>query len=208
LPKLPPPPLLHELREIPPHLKALSAGTQLWRIYYRGGEYPVEWNEFRDYGPLGGRFDHHTRPPRQQRRKILYAATKAPICVAEVFQGTRTIDRRGRSPWLVGFELRADLELLDLTGLWPIYAGASMAIGSSDFRSRTQHWSRQAYSAYPDIGGLWYASSMYGNEPAAALYERAHSSLPASPFFHQPLTHPRLLVPLQQEAKKLNYDLL
>jgi hypothetical protein len=181
----------------------------LWRIYFRRGYYPNEWNEFRRFGPLRtARFDHHTRPQREQKRKILYAATMVPTCIAEVFQETRTIDRKGRDPWLVGFRLRADLDLLDLTSEWPTSAGASMAIGSSDARSRTRHWSRNIYAAYPGIAGLLYASSMYSNQPMAALYEKAQPMLPELPSFHAPLTHQGLLTILQFTAKRLRYDLV
>jgi len=206
--KLPPPPRIAQLQEITPSLQVLPAGTDLWRLYRRGGNYPTEWNEFRSYGPLAFRFDHHTQPKREQGRAILYAATLGPTCVAEVFQDTRLIDRWDRDPWLVGFSLRGDLELLDLTGLWPVKASASMEINSSPARSRTRHWSRNVYSAYPNIAGLWYASSMYGNQPAVALYERARHALPSLPFYHESLAHLDLLVPLQNVAKDIRYDLL
>lgn len=178
-------------------------------MYSRGGDHPVQWSEFRDFGPLStARFDHHTRRRRRQRRKILYAAMKFSVCFAEVFQDTRTIDRRYKTPWLVGFRLQADLRLLDLTGTWPTRAGASMAIGSSEARSVTRGWSRSIYAAYPDIEGLWYGSSMHGNEPMVAFYERAQPSLPASPFFDEPLTHPVLLDPLRSTARDLGYGLV
>lgn len=206
--KLPPPRLVRELRGIQPDLQIFPSGTRLWRLHFRGGDHPSEWNEFRSFGPHNtARFDHHLKPRREQNRKIFYVATRGPVCIAEVFQDTRTIDRKGRTPWLVGFELRTDLQLLDLTGLWPTHAGASMAIGSSEARSRTQHWSRNIYAAYPNISGLLYASSMYGNAPAVALYERAQVCLPESPFFHEALTEPVLLNPLQNTADQLGYDL-
>jgi hypothetical protein len=82
-----------------------------------------------------------------------------------------------------------------------------MAINSSPARRRTRHWSRNVYRAYPSIAGLWYPSSMYGNQPAVALYERAGHALPPLPFFHESLTHPDLLAPLQNIANDINYDL-
>ncbi len=135
-------------------------------------------------------------------------ATEGPICVAEVFQETRTIDRAGRDPWLAAFSLLTDLELLDLTGVWPTRAGASMAISSSEGRSRTRDWSRSIYAAYPGVAGLWYPSSMHGNKPMVALYERARSSLPVLPSFNEPLAHPVLLDPLQNAANELGYALV
>ncbi len=177
-------------------------------MYSRGGDHPVEWNEFRAFGPVStARFDHHTDRRRRQR-KILYAALNGSVCFAEVFQDAQVIDRRYKAPWLVGFKLRADLRLLDLMGTWPTRAGASMAISSSGSRSITRNWSRNIYAAYPDIEGLWYGSSMHSNEPMVALYERAQSSLPTITSFNKPLMHPILLDPLRNAARELDYRLV
>ena len=43
---------------------------------------------------------------------------------------TRVIDRTAHDPWLVAFELLQPLNLLDLTGVWPTRAGASMALNT------------------------------------------------------------------------------
>jgi hypothetical protein len=181
----------------------------LWRLHFGGGDHPSAWNEFRRFGPLAtARFDHHTMPRREQNRAILYAATKGPVCIAEAFQRDRTIDRTARNPLLVGFRLRTDVPLLDLTGLWPTKAGASTLISSSEARSRTQHWSRSMWRAYPDVVGLLYASSMHGSDPAVALYERGESSLPESPLWHLPLSDPALSLPLRNLANRLGYDLV
>lgn len=104
--------------------------------------------------------------------------------------------------------LRSSVELLNLTGLWPTHAGASTAISSSESRWRTQHWSRNIYSAYRAIGGILYGSSMHGNDPAIALYERSESLLDESPFFHAPLVDPAMLAWLQNVANVLHYDLV
>ncbi|MBA2441367.1 MAG: hypothetical protein H0V53_03030 [Rubrobacter sp.] len=43
-----------------PEVGALPAGSTLYRIYARGGEYPSGWSAFRTFGPLpGSRFDPH-----------------------------------------------------------------------------------------------------------------------------------------------------
>ncbi len=208
MPKFPQPPAIGELARIAPDLVTLPAGTELWRVYFRGGARAAAWHTWRTYGPVrGSRFDHHLPPPRAQERGILYAAARGPTCVAEVFQQTRLIDRTTRDPWLAGFATAADLLLLDLTGLWPTRAGASMAIGSGP-RPRAQHWSRAIYAAYPRVHGLLYCSSMHGNAPAVALYERARPALPTTPFFHQPLAAPALLLPLQHAALALGYGLV
>lgn len=109
---------------------------------------------------MNGRFDQHDSPPRQQSRGILYAAELGPACVAEVFQDTRTIDRRRRAPWLVVFELARDLDLLELSSVWPTRMGASQTINSGP-RPRARSWSQSIYAAFPDLDGLLYPSSMY-----------------------------------------------
>jgi hypothetical protein len=207
LAKFPEPPTAEELAQLAPDRKVLPAGTALWRLYCRGGGHPAFWNTFRSFGPTRGRFDHQTPPPHAQERAILYAAEQGPICLAEVFQDTRVIDRSARDPWLAGFELRAGLSLLDLTGTWPTRAGASMAIGSGS-RPRAQRWSRAIYEAYPDLQGIAYPSSMHGNRLAVAFYERALFALPRVPIFHRPLIDPALLPVLKRVARDLGYGLV
>ena len=137
---------------------------------------------------------------------ILYAASEIATCLAEFFQDTRTISREAEEPCLVGFQLRLDVVLLDLTGVWPTRAGASMALNSGP-RSRSRLWSRAAYEAYPEIQGFYYASSMHANQPSVALYERAHPALPPAPVFNRPLSEPALLGDLDRTAQILNYRL-
>ena len=208
VPKFPDPPASHILARIAPDFVTIGPSSLLWRIHFRGGPHPTDWDAFRHFGPIAtSRFDHHLHPLRQQERGIVYAAENWETCVAEVFQQTRTIDRHFREPWLAGFHLAADVRLLDLTGAWPTRAGASMAINSGP-RPRAQRWSAACYDAYPAIYGLRYASSMLRNEPAFALYERAASALPTTPTVHLPLTHPRLLELLANVATDIGYDLL
>jgi hypothetical protein len=127
--------------------------------------------------------------------------------LAEVFQDTRVIDRAARSPWLVAYELDADLALLDLTGTYPTRAGASMLINCGS-RPRARAWSRAFYEAYPKIQGLHYASCMHENRPSLALYERAEAAIPAQPSFHRALSDQALRLMLRNAAVKLNYLLL
>jgi hypothetical protein len=205
--KFPEPPDAATLRRIGPQWRELPAGTLLVRIYSRGGAHPVEWNALRFYGPLDGRFDHHEPPPSLQARGILYAATVAVTCLAERFQAARTIDPFAGEPWLVAFRLQRSVRLLDLTGTWPTRAGASMAINSGQ-RSRSRRWSKAIYAAYPDAEGLWYASSMYRNAPATALYERAQAALPRSPEANRALADPVLQIGLENAALELNDALI
>lgn len=207
MPKFPEPPAAAELASLAPEWKKLPKATLLFRLYFRGGRHPSSWNGWRSYGPTSSRFDHHLPPPRPQERAILYCATQGPTCLAEVFQDTRTVDRLGRDPWLVAFQLARPVQLLDLTGSWPTRAGASMAINTGP-RPRARRWSQAIYEAYSAAEGLLYASSMFANRPAVALYERAGSALPLFPSFHRPLSDPALLEVLRHAARQLGYGLV
>ena len=209
--KLPEPPPVATLRLLSPEVETLPAGTRLWRVYFRGGSHPATWDRMRYYGPLrSARFDHHLDPPEVQDRGILYAATgddAIATCVAEVFQDARLVDTRRNEPWLAAFTLMEDVALLDLTGKWPTKAGASANINSGP-RPRCRRWSRTIYDAYPDLSGLYYASSMNGNKPAVSLYERASKALQRSPVLNRPLSDAPLLIPLKRIAAELGYDLI
>jgi hypothetical protein len=209
--KLPEPPPKATLERISPAVATLQAGTKLWRIYFRDGTYPTTWDRMRYYGPVSSaRFDHHLDPPGVQERGILYAAAgddAIATCLAEVFQDTRLVDTRRNEPRLAAFALAEDVSLLDLGGKWPSVAGASANINSGP-RPRCRRWSRTIYDAYPKLMGLYYASSMNGNEPAVALYERASNALPRLPLFNRPLSDATLLVPLENKAAELGYDLI
>lgn len=208
--KLPNPPA--NLARIPPDLIRLPAGTEIWRLYKRGGRHPVMWSTFRTFGPLQtARFDHHLPDedgePWLQDRGIYYAAVEISTCLAELFQDTRTIDRESEAVTLLGFELRLAVDLLNLTGTWPTQAGASMVLSSGP-RSRSRLWSRAIYEAYPDIQCLYYPSSMHANRPAIAFYERAASGFAVTPVVHRPLSDPALLADLDRSARRLGYRLV
>ncbi|KAF0242227.1 MAG: hypothetical protein FD180_4024 [Planctomycetota bacterium] len=204
MPKFPEPPSLLTTR---PEVRVLRRATMLWRVTYAAGPHPASWRDLRHFGPTSARFDHHDPPPHLQARGILYAAEHPLTCLAEVFQAARTIDRAGNSPWLAGFEITKPIKLLDLTGAWPTRAGASMAINSGP-RPRARRWSRAIHTAYRDVQGLLYASSMHGNRPALALYERARPALPHAPVFHRALTDPAMSPWLSNAAARLGYRIV
>jgi hypothetical protein len=193
--------------EIEPDEKVVPTGTTFFRVYFRGSPYPTTWRAFRHFGPTDARFDHHVRPPRAQERGVLYLATHPRTALAEVFQRRRTINARRGNPWLVGLETVDHLKLLDLTGLWPTRAGASMALSTGP-RARTRPWARAAYEAYPDVHGLWYGSSMDSMRGCAALFERAEHALPPAPAFHRALADTALRALLERWAGELNYRLI
>ena len=205
--KFPEPPTAADLQVLGATHYSLLAGTLIWRVYFRGGPHPTNWNDFRSYGPTDSRFDHHIPPRRPQSRAILYAAKFGPTCLAEVFQATRTIDRIDRDPWLVGVRVTRDVKLLDLTGAWVTKLGASTAIHSGS-RARARRWSSALYSAFPDIEGIAYCSSMDANRDAFAFYERATAFLPAAPDFHRALSDPAILPRLDAAALRFGYVLV
>ena len=216
MPKFPEPPDVAELRRIGPEIFRLKAGSPLARVFFRGGAWPVGWDEFRFWGPGQSRFDHHlpdaAGQPALGSRGILYAAGAAPpgalaVCLAEVFQETRIIDSSDREPWFAVFRTTRRLELLDLRGLWPTRAGASAAL-STGAKARARRWGRAIHEAWPNLDGIIYPSSMGGNADAFALYEKATDALPAAPDFHRPLSDPALTAPLLAAASALNYALM
>lgn len=189
---------------MPPVTRVLAAGTRCWRVYFQGGSHPSTWNAFRGFGPTSARFDHHVAPAREQKRQVLYAAAAPLTCLAEVFQDTRTIDRRRSAPWLVAFELARPAVLLDLSSRWPTQAGASMAINSGP-RPRARRWSQAIHAAYPGVQGLLYPSSMNANAPAYALYERATGAIPPRPVFHRAVADAALTAAIVRAGTRLGY---
>ena len=213
MPKFPAP---AELAASAPDIRTLDAGDRLARIYFRGGPHPTAWSEFRHWGPTSSRFDHHLEGPGDEpcagARGILYAAGRdsrnaLALCAAEVFQETRTIDRRRRAPAFAIFELLRPISLVDLTGHWPLRAGASLAISTGP-RSRSRRWSRAIFEACPAADGLWYLSAMEGGAPAVALYERASNALPGRPLFNRPFADPALGDALAEVAALTGYDIV
>jgi hypothetical protein len=204
MPKFPEPPAVLTL---PAAIHVLRTGTRLWRVYFAGGAHPTGWDQFRFFGPSNSRFDHHDSPAAVQSKGILYAAASPLTCLAEVFQATRVIDRSAGAPWLAGFDLARDATLLDLTGLWPTQAGASMAINTGP-RPRARRWARLIYATYPDVRGIYYPSSMHRNQPSVAFFELAQAVMPGVPVFNMPLNDPALARRLGTAAASLGYRIV
>jgi hypothetical protein len=200
--KFPWPPPVDDLRRVRPERHTLRSGSPVARIYSRGGRHTSTWNDFRYAGPIASaRFDHHVPG---ERRGVLYGAVSLATCVAEVFQGTRVVDRAGDDRCFSAFRTTRAVRLLDITGDWPTRAGASQAIASGP-RRRAQAWARAIYEAYPTLEGVWYPSSMHGGHPAVVLFERAVDALPPDAELDVPLTHPGLLPDLTRAANALGY---
>lgn len=210
--KLPDPPSVDRLRELrdPDDVVAVATFTRFARIYRAGGPHACAWNHFRTVGPVAtARFDPHpptatAAPADSPGHGVLYAGLTLRTALAETFQAARVVDRHTGSPWLVVFRPRRTLHLLDLTGTWPTRAGASQAI-SSGRRDRARAWARQIFSAYADVDGLWYPSSMDGGSPAVVLWERARPKLATSPELNLPLDAPGLALPVARAARQVGY---
>ncbi len=205
--KFPEPPSVEELADCAPIVATLE-DVPLWRIYSRGGDHPTTWGAFRHFGPTLSRFDHHEPPPSEQPRGILYASVEKFLpAFAEFFQETRTIDRGRRLPSIARFSLVEPVNLLDLTGLWPTQAGASMAINTGQ-KGRARRWSQTIYDAYPKLDGILYPSSMCGNAPLVALYERSKDALPHRPDFNRSLADPSIEALVKEVSLALNWPLV
>ncbi|WP_020673793.1 RES family NAD+ phosphorylase [Amycolatopsis nigrescens] len=193
---------------------AVHPGTRLVRIFTAHGNHPQQWNSFRYTGPLPhGRFDQHRparggKPVTDRGNGVLYFGLSVRTSVAEVYQTTSTVDRTTRGPRLVVVRPTRTLRLLDLSGLWPTRVGASQEISSGPKRI-TQAWARAIRSAFGDLDGLWYRSSMDSGDPALCLWDPpAGSALPVAPDVLLQLDHPGLDVPLGRVCEELNYVLL
>ena len=208
--KLPSTPDAARLRELPPSLITLPAGTRLSRIYQRSGNYPTSWDAFRHFGSTGARFDHHEpdaqNRPGGQARGIMYLASDGLTALAEAFQEKRTVNRWSHQPWLVTAETATELSLLNLTGDFCVQAGGSMKLISGP-TVYAQNWSRAFYEGYESIHGLYYPSSLT-NRPVVALYERAldATSLLTAPLLHRALADALLIDPLRNACKEIGYD--
>ena len=199
------------LRILDPKLHILEPLTLIWRIYRSEGSHPVRWNEFRHFGPVAARFDHHLedaeKKPYEQERGVLYAAPDFITCIAEFFQASRHLDRRHGGPRIVAFHLLESIDLIDLSGRFLTLAGCHQGLHSSPLRRRARAWSRALYETCPEGEGLLYRSKMAVDLPAYTFYERAVTAIPDEPFADFPLTDPRLEAPLAAAVSELGYSL-
>lgn len=202
--KLPLPPDPGELQFPPDHLLSVETESVLWRVHRTSGVHVVPWNQLRYWGPAATmRFDPQEPPPRVQERGVSYAALSVPTALAEVFQRTRVVNARRGSPYLTAWSPARPLTLLDLTGSWPIQAGASHAINTGR-RDHCRAWARAIHTARPDLDGLWFTSSMTG-DVAVSLFTHAADSFSDRPKLSLPLDHPGLRAHLLAAAHQIGY---
>ena len=211
--KLPLPPSAARLRiraaVQPDDLAAIAPHTVLWRVHRTTGEHVVPWNALRRYGPVAScRFDPQEPPPGPDKPEgVAYLAITPQTALAEAFQTARLVDRHAGRPYLVGFRPTRTVSLLDLEHEWPTRAGASQAI-SSGRRDVARAWARTIRSAFSEVEGLWYPSSMDGGGRCVTFWNPAADALPARPVFARPLDDPSLADRLAGAAARLGYRLL
>jgi hypothetical protein len=211
--KLPPPPSEEHLRTdvglTTDDLVAVTTETVLWRIHRTAGPHVTPWNALRHYGPVADcRFDPQPPPPHEaQEDGVTYLAITPQTSLAEAFQSRRLVDRHHGTPYLVGLRLVRPVQLLDLSRAWPTRAGASQAI-STGRRDLARAWARAVRTAFPELDGLWYPSSMDGGGFCLVLWNPAADALPPAPVLSRPLTDPALADRLAGAAARLGYRLL
>ena len=209
-PKLPPP-RLHRIREVGGAYTVLPAGSTVWRIHTAAGVHALAWNELRRYGPIR-RFRFDPQPPGppalHPSEGVMYLAPDIATCVAEVFQDTRSI-RPAAAQSLSGFETATELELLDLTGDWPLKVGAAHAINATGAMQTTRAWAVAFRTCFPNADGLWYLSSLTGR-PAVALFSPAadRGVFPVAAAFSTQLDNPALRPWLLKAAVDIGYRVL
>lgn len=189
------------------HLHVLDVDTVLWRLHRTSGEHVTAWNRLRYWGPASTmRFDPHEPPTSLQGRGVTYAALSVPTVLAEVFQQTRVINLRRGAPYLTAWSPAREPALLDLTGTWPIRAGASYALNTHR-RDHCRAWARAVHTARPDFDGLWHHSSMTGAE-TVTLFTHASNTFPDRPRLSLPLDHPGMRGHLLAAAADIAYRIV
>lgn len=181
----------------------ISYTGPLWRIHRLTGPYRQRWNELRTHGPLASRWDPHPEPTGEHAPTgVIYTAIDVVTAVAEVFQHTRAIDpgpERALSGWIPS----TPLQLLDLTGDWPLVNGASASLHAAT-KATCRAWARALHTARPDLHGLHVSSTMTG-VPMVVLFDSATATFPDDPGFSRALNHPACAPYLAAAADRLQW---
>lgn len=210
------------LSDDPGWIRLVAAPTTLARIFRAAGPHPVEWHEFREYGPIDARFDPHPPPVDVHPGDgVLYAVVEGAAdassaredsafaaCLLEVFQQTRMIRRGDGAPTLAAFAPVRPLRLLDLSDSdWVAVAGGNSAISSGE-RSRSREWARAIRATYPGIDGVVSASSVVPSARIAALWSPAADALPRHPLAQLRLDREELSGVIDAAADRYGYLVL
>jgi hypothetical protein len=136
---------------------------------------------------------------------VLYAADNLQTSLAEVFNTTRAIDCLSGAPAASAFRLRRRVALLDLTGEWPLRAGASHVINTGR-RSATRAWARAFVAVWPDLAGLRHTSSLTGAD-CITFFSPAAGALPTHPAHTFQLSNPAYRNWMLVAADSIGYDI-
>lgn len=187
----------------------LPTDTVIWRAHRTSGDHVLAWNELRTFGPIL-RFDPHPRPRGDHpRHGVWYGADDVPGALAEMFQGTRVIDRTAGTPYLTGLRFTRPLRLLDVGGFgdgrWPTRVGGNFALGTAA-HGIAQHWARTIRATHPDLDGLVYRGRFSGGL-CLAVFTPAAGAFPPAPSLSLPLDHPGLVSRLADAARRIGDSL-
>ena len=183
-------------------------GGPLWRIYTSAGPDAATGPIFRTWGPsAGGRFDPHPRPVSDTSgESVLYAATDLVTAVAEAYQETRLVERIARAPRLAVWHPTRAVRLLNLTGTWPMRAGAGGLINTGR-RAVSQQWARAIRSRWPELDGVLHRSSVTQTATCVTLWAPASDTVPPALSLDRALTDPSILPWLVAACTQTGYDL-
>lgn len=195
----------------PSDIVTRDTDTTFWRIHKTRGSYPTAWHDYRDHGPLTHcRWDPQPEPVKNHPGiSVLYAGYDLATCAAEIYQAAHRIDTATFAPYASSWKPVRPLNLLDLTGLWPLRAGASHALNSAP-RSTCRNWARAIHEASVardnELDGLEVMSTLTG-APCAVLFGSSASALPRLPAFTRPLTDAAVFSILDAFAQRLGWTI-
>jgi len=207
-------PNIDRLRESTPsisEIQVVKRREKLLRIQKVAGAHPADWNEWRSFGPLNFRFDHHLPPPHNQDRAIAYFALGKEAfttALGEVFQdesgaGVYPVDVFTGEPTVSIVALTRELRVLDLGGSWITRAGGNQAINTGS-RAVSRQWSAAIYELYGDmVSGVSYPSSVYGPGRCVALFQSAATAIGSAPLANRLLNDPSMEGPLATAIEHL-----
>ena len=206
-----------DLTQDPQWIRTVPRGTLVARVFSAGGPYAMDWNEFRRFGPVDARFDHHPLPMGEHPgHGVMYVVAETDggtdsalaTCRLEVFQRERVMQVSRNGATLALSELARPVHLLQLSDSdWVTVAGGNAAV-SSGSRARSREWARAIYSSYPDIDGVVSASSVLPDARIIAVWERAESALPAHPLALLRLDRPELANVIHATALRYGFTVL
>ncbi len=154
-------------------------------------------------GRPSSRYDPQESPPGPSSLGVTYLASDVTTALAEVFQQTRVIDTAAGAPYLTGWTPARTLQLLDLTGDWPVRHLASQVLMSGP-KSSCRAWSRAIASTLADLDGLWARSSLLDGS-IIVLFNPAADAFPERPDLSLPLDAPGLADRLAAAADRIGY---